>query len=251
MFPDISWHIPLLTAVGVAAGTVNVLAGGGSMLTLPLLIFMGLPSATANGTNRVAILFQNVFAVSGFRKQGIFPLRLALLCTGPALAGSYVGARLAIHIDDQMFNRILAVIMIGVLVVTVADPARRLNTFACRMTPLRTAVILLSFFGVGLYGGFVQAGVGFIIISGLLVHGFDLVRINAVKVFVILVFNVVALAVFIAHGRIDYGMGIALAVGNSVGGWIGSRLAVKKGHDWIKKVVSITVLAFAVKLLAG
>ena len=102
---------------------------------------------------------------------------------------------------------------------------------------------------MGIYGGFVQAGVGFIIISALLAHGLDLVRINAVKVIVIFTFTVVALGVFIAHGEIDYGLGVALAAGNSVGGWIATHVAVKKGHDWIKKVVSLTILIFAIKLM--
>ena len=249
MVPDIAWQCPLLAAVGVVAGVLNVIAGGGSMLTLPLLIFMGLPSATANGTNRVAILCQNVVAVRGFRKQGVFPAKLAFLCTGPALVGSYFGARMAVNIDDQLFNRVLAVIMVCVLVLTLVDPARRWQIKACRMTPLRTGVLLLSFFGIGIYGGCVQAGVGFFIISALLVHGLDLVRINAVKVFVIVAFNIVALVVFMGHGQVNYVLGFSLAAGNSIGGWIGSHLAVKKGHDWIRKIVFLMVLVFAVKLL--
>ena len=246
---DLSWQAPLLVAVGTIAGFLNVLAGGGSLLTLPLLIFMGLPAATANGTNRVAIFFQNIFAIGGFRRQGVFPARLALLCTLPALAGAYLGANLAIDVDDQLFRRLLAVVMVGVLLFNAFDPVRRLQLEEARMTPLRTAALLLTFFLVGIYGGFVQAGVGFIIIAGLLLHGLDLVRINAVKVVVIFGFTLVALSVFVAGGQVNYGLGLSLAAGNSIGGWIGSHMAVKKGHDWIKKVVSLTVLAFALKLL--
>ncbi len=248
---DLSWKMPVLAAVGVVAGFLNVLAGGGSLLTLPLLIFMGLPAAVANGTNRVAIFAQNIFAIGGFRRQGVFPLKLSLLCTIPALIGSFIGANLAIDIDDELFRRLLAVIMIGVLIFTLVDPVRRWNIAAEKMTPLRGAILVFAFFLVGIYGGFVQAGVGFIIISVLLAQGLDLVRINAVKVIVIFAFTVIALGVFVIHGQVDYGLGIALAVGNSAGGWIGSHVAVKKGHDWIKRVVSLTVLAFAIKLLIG
>ena len=119
------------------------------------------------------------------------------------------------------------------------------------MSAFRLVFLLVTVFGVGIYGGFVQAGAGFIIIAGLLLHGLDLVRINAVKVIVIFAFTIVALAVFIAHGEVDYGLGLALAAGNSVGGIIGTRLAVEKGHDWLKKVVTITVMVFAIKLLIG
>ncbi|MBW2475440.1 MAG: sulfite exporter TauE/SafE family protein [Deltaproteobacteria bacterium] len=243
------WQIPALMLVGVIAGFLNVLAGGGSLLTLPLLIFFGLPAATANGTNRVAIFCQNIFAITGFKRQGVFPIRLALLCMPPALLGSYLGANLAISVDEMLFRRLLAMIMVGVLLFMVFDPMKRFRSQERPMTPMRTVVLIVSFFGVGVYGGFVQAGVGFLIITALLVHGLDLVRINAVKVLVIFAFTAVALGVFIVHGQVDYVLGLSLAVGNSLGGWIATHYAVKKGHDWIKRFVIVTVLVFALRLL--
>ncbi len=244
-----AWHIPLLFAAGAVAGVLNVLAGGGSLLTLPLLIFLGLPAAVANGTNRVAILIQNVVAVRGFAGGGMLPWRLALICTAPALAGSVLGARLAIDIDDELFRRILAAVMLGVCVIMVIDPARRLRFDAARLGPVRLAALAVTFFGVGVYGGFIQAGVGFLIITGLLVHGLDLVRINAVKVLVVGVFTVAALAVFVAEGRVAWAPGLALAAGNALGGWLGARLAMAKGHDWIRRLVLIMVVVFAVRLV--
>jgi uncharacterized membrane protein YfcA len=242
------WQIPLLIVAGTIAGILNILAGGGSLLTLPILIFLGLPSSVANGTNRIAIFCQNIFAIRGFRQHGVLPLKTALVCTAPALIGSYIGASLAITIDDALFNKILAFVMIGVMILTALDPARNHAPEEIKLTPRRLIILVVTFFGVGLYGGFVQAGVGFLVISGLLVHGLDLVRINAIKVIVIFAFTVVALAVFISHGEVDYGLGIALAIGNSIGGIIGTRLAVRKGHTWIKRIVTATVLIFALKL---
>jgi len=243
------WQLPLLFAVGIIAGILNVLAGGGSLLTLPLLIFMGLPSAVANGTNRIAIFCQNIFAIRGFRKRGVMPMELVLLCTPPALVGSWVGASLAINMDDQLFNRVLALIMLGVLIFTAIDPMQRLRKEGIAFSLTRKLILVISFFFVGIYGGFVQAGVGFLVITALLVHGLDLVRINAIKVFVIFCYTFIALGVFIYHGQVNYLLGFALAAGNSLGGAIGPKLAVDKGHDWIKKVVSLTVLIFALKLL--
>lgn len=243
------WQLPLLFVVGVVAGILNVLAGGGSLLTLPLLIFMGLPSAVANGTNRIAILCQNIFAIRGFRQRGMLPLELALLCTPSALLGSWLGASLAINLDDQLFNRLLAVIMIGVLIFTAIDPMKRFRREDVVFSVGRKLLLVITFFGVGIYGGFVQAGVGFLIITALLVHGLDLVRINAIKVFVIFAYTFIALGVFIYHGQVDYSLGLALAAGNSLGGIIGPKLAVDKGHDWIKNVVTVTVAVFALKLL--
>lgn len=243
------WQLPLLFAVGIIAGVLNVVAGGGSLLTLPLLIFMGLPSAVANGTNRIAIFCQNLFAVRGFRKRGVMPLDLALLCTPPALLGSWLGANLAVNLDDQVFNRLLAIIMLGVMVFTALDPMKHFRRDDVVFGFWRKVVLVATFFGVGIYGGFVQAGIGFIVITALLVHGLDLVRINAIKVFVIFAYTIIALGVFIYHGQIDYVLGIALAVGNSIGGMLGPKLAVAKGHDWIKKMVTVTVFVFALKLL--
>ncbi len=243
------WQVPVLILVGTLAGFLNILAGGGSLLTLPLLIFMGLPAATANGTNRIAIFCQNIFAIVGFKRQGVFPIRLAMLCTLPALAGSYIGANLAVSVDDQTFRRLLALAMIGALVFITLDPAKRLRQQEVHMSAWRVIALLVSFFLVGIYGGFVQAGVGFLIITALLVHGLDLVKINAAKVLVIFAFTIVALSVFIVHGQVDYGLGLALAIGNSLGGWIGTHVAVKRGHNWIKRFVSLTVLVFAIKLL--
>jgi len=243
------WQLPLLFVVGIVAGILNILAGGGSLLTLPLLIFMGLPSAVANGTNRIAIFCQNIFAIRGFSKRGVMPLQLALLCTPPALLGSWIGANLAIDLDDQVFKRVLALIMIGVLIFTAIDPMKRFRQEDIQFGLWRKVLLVVSFFGVGIYGGFVQAGVGFLVITALLIHGLDLVRINAIKVFVIFAYTFIALGVFIYHGQVDYSLGFALAAGTSIGGMIGPKLAVDKGHDWIKKVVSITVLVFALKLL--
>lgn len=246
------WQVPALVLVGIVAGFLNILAGGGSLLTLPLLIFFGLPAAVANGTNRIAIFCQNIFAIAGFKKQGVFPIQLALICTPPALLGSYLGANLAINIDEALFRKLLAIIMLGVLLFTALDPMKKWRQEQREPMSLgRLAVLLTSFFFIGIYGGFVQAGVGFLIITGLLVHGLDLVRINAVKVLVIFAFTTVALAVFVYHGQIDYGLGVALAAGNSIGGWCASHLAVKKGHEWIKRFVTLTVLVFALRLLWG
>jgi uncharacterized membrane protein YfcA len=141
--------------------------------------------------------------------------------------------------------------MLGVCVIMIVDPARRLRFDPARLGAVRTAALVATFFVIGVYGGFIQAGVGFLIITGLLVHGLDLVRINAVKVFVVGAFTVTALAVFIRNGQVDWPLGLALAAGNATGGWLGARLAVSKGHDWIRRLVLVVVVVFALRLLLG
>lgn len=250
LFQDVSLaQLLLLMAVGVIAGILNILAGGGSLLTLPVLLFLGLPAPLANGTNRIAIFFQNIVAVGSFRREKQLPLKIALLCTPSALLGSIVGANLAISMSDALFKQLLAGIMLLVVVLMIIDPASRMQLQPRDLSRARAVGLVLIFFFIGIYGGFIQAGVGLLMIPALLFQGLDLIRINAVKVFVVLAFTVAALAVFIMHGQVHYGLGLVLAVGNSLGGWLGTRIAVKGGHGFIRKFVIVVVVLFALKLV--
>ena len=249
----------LLFAAGSVAGTINVLAGGGSFLTLPLLIFLGLPPTVANGTNRIAILVQNVGAVWSFNRHGVMDWSWIRRAALPALAGAGLGTWAAIRIGDASFQRVLATLMIVFAVVMLLDPLRnRIRRRAADAvakeaeteTPARLSGVAFSatFFGVGVYGGFVQAGVGFFILALAMLAGFDLVRGNALKVLVVLVFTPLALVLFAMAGKVDWGMGIALAGGNLLGGLIGTHLTVLKGHTWVKRVVVVMIVVFALKL---
>jgi hypothetical protein len=242
-------HLILLFIVGIVSGFINILAGGGSLLALPVLIFLGLPATVANGTNRIAILIQNIAAITGFHQHKVFPWRLSLLAAIPATIGAVLGANLALDIPEARFKQILAGVMIAVLILTLADPSKRLRVAPQSLTGFRLLIFMLGFFGVGVFGGFIQAGVGFLIISVMLVTGFDLVATNAVKVLVTFIFTVAALIIFITHGQVDYLLGVVLGLGSAIGGWVGTRLSVKKGHNWIRAFVIVMVVVFSAKLL--
>jgi uncharacterized protein len=242
-------QLAILFVAGAIAGFINILAGGGSLLTLPVLIFLGLPAATANGTNRISILIQSLAGVAGFHHLNVFPWRAGLLAAIPALIGAIIGANLAIDISDTLFKQILAGLMIAMLILIVFDPSKRLRENRRPITGMRRVWFALGFFGVGLFGGFIQAGVGFLIITLMLLAGFDLVATNAVKVLVIMIFTIAALAVFILRGEMNYLLGVSLGAGSAVGGWLATRFAVKKGHAWIRVFVLIMVVVFAAKLL--
>ena len=241
------WQYLMLVAIGGLAGFVNVMAGGGSLLTMPAMIFMGMSPATANGTNRIALLAQNITSVSEFRRKGLADFRLSLtlgLCTLP---GAVLGAFAAVRIDPMWFKRLLAAVMIGVLVFTLRG--RKPGTGE---GPARPAWAHLGMVGVGFYGGFIQAGVGFIFMA--LVRGLlhlDLVRTNMHKVFVIGMYMVPSLLVFAATGQVRWLAGAVLAVGNSLGGWLGTRVQISRGEGIIRVVFAVAVVAMAVKLLVG
>lgn len=248
------WLLPVLVLAGTAAGVLNVLAGGGSLLTLPILIFAGLPGVTANGTNRVAILMQNLVAVWRFDRSGVMPWTLVSWAAVPATFGSVVGARLALLLDDQQFQRVLVWIMVGVTLWTLVRSGRKRSTGSQtaatdgEIADFHRWALAGGFFFVGVYGGFVQAGVGFLILAALGLAGLDFVRGNAVKVFSVLCFTVVALGIFAWQGAVHWPLGLALGVGNALGAVLGVRWTVLKGHVWLERFVAVTVIVFAVVL---
>ncbi len=241
----------LLALIGVSAGFLNVTAGGGSLLSLPFLIFLGLPPTVANGTNRVAILVQNVFATARFHRFKVIPTGVTLLTGLPAIAGALVGAQIAVEIDELLFKRLLAVIMLVVMALMFFGPQRR-PAHANPALSQRTRLWLpVAFFAIGVYGGFIQGGIGFLLITALTLAGYDLVRTNALKVLVVLIFTPFALGVFVVNGQVDWLHGAVLAVGNAAGAWIASRVVVEKGHRFIRWIVMLAVTGFAVKLFFG
>ncbi len=237
----------ILLVAGFIAGTLNVVAGGGSFLTLPVLIFLGLPATVANGTNRVAVLTQNVGAVWSFHQHGLMDWRTSLLSAAlPAMTGAWLGAEIALRIGDETFKDTLAFLMVAVTLWTLWDPLKGMLDSSPGGRP--RWMIALAFFVVGVYSGFVQAGVGFLILAATTLSGLDLVKGNAVKVLVILATMVVSLWVFASEGKVDWLLGFVLGAGNLAGGLVGVRLTVLKGHGWIKKVVTATVILFALRL---
>lgn len=246
------WQFGLVTATGLAAGIINTLAGGGSLLTLPLLIFLGLPGSVANGTNRVAVLVQNLSAVAGFRSKGFENLGYGLFLAVPAIIGAIVGARIAIDLSDQLFQKILGGLMLVILALILWDPARRYGSGQENLTAGRRWMAASFFLFVGFYGGFIQAGVGFLVIATLtIVNGLNLVKTNSYKVVVNSAFTFIALLVFALHGEVRWLVGLLLAIGMGAGGWIGSHLAVAGGDKFIRVVLTIAVLVMALKLLLG
>ncbi|MEM7108888.1 MAG: sulfite exporter TauE/SafE family protein [Bacteroidota bacterium] len=243
------FNLITLAIVGVVAGFINVVAGGGSLLTLPLLIFMGLPSTVANATNRVAIFSQNVFSVIGFKTKGVAAFPYSLYIAISALLGAIIGAKISINLDEALFNRIIALIMVVVLLFTALIPTSALKKSAEKTDLKSTLLGVILFFFVGVYGGFIQAGIGFIMILILTrLNKFSLVKTNSAKVFVALIYTSSALVVFILEDMINWSYGMALALGTSLGGWVASRWSVKKGDKWIKRFLIVTVSAMAIKL---
>lgn len=240
----------LLVAGGLVAGVVNTLAGGGSLLTVPLLVLLGLPGGVANGTNRVGVLLQCLAAVWGFRREGVFEPRRVAKAALPVVLGALVGAFGIAQLADATFERVFGLLMLVLLVPTLRQVAgrgpHREGQAAQGWSP---AVSALVFFGVGLYAGAFQAGVGLPLLFALLHAGHDVVRANAIKVAVIAVSTVAAVPVFAAQGMIDWGPAALLAVGFTAGGRLGARLAVRGGERVVRPMLAVAVLVLAARML--
>ena len=244
------YELLFLVVVGVIAGAINTIAGGGSLLTLPLLIFMGLPPAIANGTNRIAILFQTATAVKGFRSKGINTFPFSIYLGISAFLGSIIGAQIAVDIKGETFNKILAIVMCVVMTLIVFNKKNNFaNTIAERTTGKHLWISVFIFFFIAIYGGFINAGVGFIMLLLLpMVNRLSLVKANATKVTVAFIYTTAAVALFIINDKIDWKLGLTLALGNSTGAWLASRYSVKKGDGFIRMVLFVVVSIMAVKL---
>ncbi|MBN2243065.1 MAG: sulfite exporter TauE/SafE family protein [Acidobacteria bacterium] len=245
------WYIfPLIVAAGFLAGFINTLAGSGSLITLPLLIFAGLPANVANGTNRVAVLLQTAVAVKRFHKSGTLDLRKGLALTAPAVLGAIAGAQIAVNLNEKTMETVIGVLMAGMLVVVLVRPRRWLEGRPELLLKRPGWTQLGLFFLIGIYGGFIQAGVGIFLLSGLVLGaGYELVRANAVKNLIVMASTLFALAVFILNDQVEWLPGLVLAAGNMLGAWFAARMAVEKGAKFVRWILIAVIVVSAMVLL--
>jgi uncharacterized membrane protein YfcA len=238
----------VLVAAGAAAGFINALAGGGSAITIPILTeLVGIN--TANGTNRIAILLANFTAVAGYQKGEAVPWRRVSVLLVPTVIGAAAGAWLSTVTPPDVLRMVFAGVLLLVAASVLVRPSRWLeDREAVLHEPWRSIV----FFGIGFYGGFVQAGVGFILLAGLVLGaGMNLVNGNAAKVVLIAAYSPIAILLFARAAQVDLAVGAVLALGQMSGAWAGSRLAVLKGAAWIRWVLVAAAFVAAARLAFG
>lgn len=244
------WYLyPILALGGLFAGAINTIAGGGSLITLPLMIFAGVPGTVANGTNRIGVAVQSLFAVATFRGLGVGVEGLGPRLLVPGAIGTVIGAGIAVAIDERVFRLVLGLVMLVMGAFLAIDKRRWLRPEAGEPRAVGP-LMWLGFVGIGIYAGFLQAGVGLFLIATLVLGlRLDLVRANAVKVWVVFGYTVVALAVFAWGNLIDLEVGLVVAAGQAVGGWLGARLTVLKGSGWVRAVLVCVVVVSGAELL--
>ncbi len=252
---DTFWLL-LLVPAGFIAGVVNVIAGGGSFLTLPALIAAGLPVHIANGTNRIAIALQAIVATAVYQREGQFDAVLYRRLLPPVVLGALSGALLATLIDPERLRRVfgaLFIVMAGILLFRSLQTAKSQGT-ASLLGNLASSTIVqsLAFFLIGVYGGFLQAGVGlWILLSTTSLLGVDALHANAVKLPLIMTFTVPAIVIFLLADQVRWLPGLFLGIGNVLGTFIGVRLTLEGGAKLILRAVTFVLLITGSYLLLG
>jgi hypothetical protein len=236
-------EIIVLIIAGILAGFINTLSGGGSVISLSLLILLGLPANIANGTNRINIFFQSLSSVSSFARQKMFTSLKPVWLGIPVTIGSVIGALSAVDVNKKVIEIAITSAMVIMVFFLFYKPEKWLK----ENTQLLSGKIkwwqILVFFAVGFYGGFIQVGIGyFLLISLVLGVGYDLVKANAVKNLIVFFYAIFALLVFMINGQVNYLYGLILSGGSIIGALIASYLAVKKGGVFIRAIIVLSVI---------
>jgi uncharacterized protein len=235
-----------LFAIGGVSGFLNVMAGGGSTIVLPALILMGMDGTLANGTNRVALLMQNISAVASFKRQNHFEFPLSLKLSMMTLPGAIAGAVVAVRVDDDLFQTILGIVMIGVIITMFISPA---PTRTGSASGEKSWLIYPALLAIGFYGGFIQVGVGFLFMAALFhLMSMTLVHVNMHKVFIVLIYTLPTLAIFFWTGNVNWLVGLIMGAGSALGGWWAAHISVQKGDKVIRMILVIAILIMSLKL---
>ncbi len=238
----------MLILGGGVAGFINTLAGGGSAITIPILNEM-VGITTANGTNRIAILAANIGAIAGFQRGKAIPWQRLVPLLPPTIIGAALGAWAATGTSPEVLRQVFGVVLLLVALSVVAKPSRWVEE---RDAALHEPWRSLVFLAIGFYGGFVQAGVGFLLLAGLVLGGgLTLVNGNAAKVVLVGAYTPVALLLFARAAQVDWKVGAVLASGQMVGAWIAARLAIAKGAAWIRWVLVGAAVVAAFRLFTS
>jgi uncharacterized membrane protein YfcA len=237
----------ILFASGAIAGFINIMAGGGSVLTIGIMILLGVEPVVANGTNRIGVLTGTVAGAATYKSEKFTDIKTSLLLGLWAVPGAIAGSLFSINISNQLFQRILSAVMIFILI-TLILPKKRVEKATEQLK--KSLLIYPAMLLIGFYGGFIQIGVGFILMAAFRhLMQYDLLRVNLHKTFVVLIYTLPVLVIFGFSGKINWLYALAISLGNAVGSYFSVKIALKKGEKVVKIVLIIAILLMAAKFL--
>lgn len=241
-------EIVLLLLSGVLVGIINTLGGGGSVITMSLFMAMGMPIGVANGTNRIAVLLQNLSATVAFLRKGMLHLKSCLLLSLPAILGNILGAIVATDVSDTIFKSCLSVVLVVILIYLVLgkDKEQVIGGHGLQIKWWH----YLWFFLIGFYGGYIYIGLGFLILAiTIWTMNLDIVTANVIKGFVIFLSTPFALAVFIYNDQVLWSEGLLHAAGNIVGALLASHWAMSWGVKFVRWFTLVIIVVFFLDLV--
>ncbi len=238
--------IILLIVSGFLIGVINTLAGSGTAIGYAVFMWLGLPPSWANGTVRIGVIPQTFAAALNFYKHKLLDLKSALFIAVPITIGSVAGAQIAVSINQELFKKVIGIAMLIILFFIIFKPEKFLKNKNAEAKIKHRTWHLLIYFLIGAYGGFIHVGVGiFLLIALVAVSGYDLVRANSLKVFVVFIYTPFALAVFMINGDVYYAVGLLAAIGNTVGGIVASKFAIKYGAEPLRWFLMTVIIVFS------
>ena len=241
-------EIVLLLLSGVLVGIINTLGGGGSVITMSLFMAMGMPISMANGTNRIAVLLQNLSATVAFLRKGMLHIKSGLLLSIPAILGNILGAMVATEVSEAVFKVCLSMVLVVILIYLVLGKDNEQVTGGHGLKIKWWHYIW--FFIIGFYGGYIYIGLGFLILAiTIWTMNLDIVTANVIKGFVIFLSTPFALAVFVYNGQVEWVAGLLHGVGNIVGAVMASHWAMSWGVKFVRWFTLAIIVVFFFDLM--
>jgi uncharacterized protein len=236
-------EVSALITSGLFVGFINTLAGGGTIISLSLLMFLGLPADVANGTNRIAVIFQNLVAVSEFKKHKVLELKKGIYMGIPTAIGSVAGAFIAVDLNQKVIEYAIAFVMLLMLFFIFFKPGQWLKGKVSLQEKKLTVGQMILYFFIGIYGGFIHVGVGYFLIAMVVLgSGYDLVKGNALKNLIVLIYVPFSLVVYMISGHVNYKYGLIHAIGNVIGAYVATRFAFRKGANFVRWVMLFVII---------
>ncbi len=245
-------HVLLILLAGLVAGVFNGVAGGGSLVSFPVLLALGYPALTANITNTIGIWPGYVASAAGYRREIGDQSRRLLRLTPVALAGGVAGALLLLTTSPAVFDDVVPWLVLGASALFAAQPSLRRALDRGSVHP-RTRPVLLAagVFAASVYGGYFGAAMGvmFLAVLGLALP-LSIAHTSGLRAVLSMIVNGIAAIVFLLHGGLAWEAVGLLALGSLAGGYAGARLALALPAPVLRVIVVVIGVGTAVRLLA-